>query len=979
MKLCAKLLYILGMSHSLWYTLLCACATAMSYRLPISSQQIVIQTGCFNIYHLCPERNLPQPKNLPSSTPSSAAMTRRLIIRTKYINDLKTMTTSLTTPKAAATTALPSEIIPEMTTGIITTISTTDATTYTTTIIPTTIVHSETTYIAETTLFTTPVTHEEPSSLSPDTTDEKQFTSRREEWTDHKKEDKNPCKYGEPAKGFDQKSLICSSSNSVTCPKGFFCHIGTTQTETVCCERSGLADPCSLPVDEGEGSAQLERYYYDDYSGNCQHFIYHGMKGNENSFLTYEECKRECMRWDLVCEIAPKVSERRSCSESRRECGEEQWCHIGSSTYSSLCCAGTSINPCELSVAEGEGNETITRWFADRNDHSCTRQCKTFTYKGLKGNQNNFLTKEDCEEQCKRKCEDPCGIGAMLLTPRHTPFFCSSLNVCPRNYWCHIGAHTNTTVCCPESGINRCEQPMVEGTGNNSLQRWYFEQTSHKCFTFYYRGKEGNQNSFLTEDDCNRACAAYDNPCGDREPFLIDGKPKICSSEERCPAAYYCHIGADGTQNFCCRKNGNPCDQSVDQGEGESLLLRYYYDKDSRRCREFAYLGSRGNANNFLSEEECEITCPAVPNPCAYGRPLRNAQNEPIICGGSESCPSDYYCHIGGSPETTNCCPGSNDTCKLPLKVGKGTEQLQRWYFDRKQQMCRQFIYRGLHGNANNFITRESCQQNCQEMNPCGSGIPLTDQRGRQIFCKSSGSDECPHDYFCHKGSSPLTMQCCPRQGKLSLQNKSNVKFKLNFFFGMFGIVLFLKSKQIIYFESEMESFVYLIRMEGKNPCEQSLSIGYGGEKISRWFYDASSKKCLKFVYSGLGGNENNFLSRKSCEESCREREDYCPHGDPLMGVSGKTLVKCGVDNACPLGFICNINVEKNITACCQDPANFCLQPMDAGQKCKDFEMRYGYDPELDDCVYYQYGGCGGTLNNFKTLEKCTEVCCKND
>ncbi|CAG9538154.1 unnamed protein product [Cercopithifilaria johnstoni] len=860
--------------------------------------------------------------DLPPTASPSAVITRSLIIRTKYINDLTTTTTSSTLPSATSTTTLSSEI----TTGTITTISTvTIATTITTT--PTTIVPGIT-HIIETTLFTPSSTHTESNSSSFDVTVEKQFTQRREKQAGHE-EGANPCKYGRPAKGFDQEQLLCSSLNLLACPKGFFCHIGASQAETACCKRSGLADPCSLPADEGKGNARLKRYYYNDNSGKCQQFIYRGVKGNENNFRTYEECKYRCMRWDLVCEVAPKVSERRRCSIKRRECGDEQWCHIGTSTYSSLCCAGKSISPCELPVSQGEGNETIARWFADRNDRSCTSQCKMFIYKGLKGNQNNFLTKEDCEEQCKQNCEDPCGTGIMLLTSRDMPFFCSSTNICPRNYWCHIGAHTDTTVCCPESGINRCQQPVVEGTGNSSLLRWYFEQTLHKCITFYYRGKEGNQNSFLTEGDCSDACPTYENPCDSGEPLLKDSKPKRCSPEELCPHEYYCHIGADGTQNFCCRKNGNPCDQPVNQGEGKSLLLRYYYDKDSHRCHGFVYLGSRGNANNFLSEEDCEATCPTVPNPCAYGRPLKNAQNEPIICGGSEDCPDNYYCHIGSSPETTNCCPGSNDICKLSLEVGKGAKQLQRWYFDQEQQMCHQFVYRGLYGNANNFITRESCQQICEEMNPCGSGTPLTDQDGRRIFCKSSISDECPNDYFCHKGSSPLRMQCCPRQGK--------------------------------------------------NLCEQPLSIGYGGEELPRWFYDASSKKCLEFIYGGLGGNENNFLSRNSCEISCREKEDYCPHGDPLMEASGKTLAKCGVDDACPLGFICNINVEKNTTACCQDPANFCLQPMDAGRQCKEFETRYGYDPELDDCVYYQYGGCGGTLNNFETLEKCTEICCKND
>lgn len=47
----------------------------------------------------------------------------------------------------------------------------------------------------------------------------------------------------------------------------------------------------------------------------------------------------------------------------------------------------------------------------------------------------------------------------------------------------------------------------------------------------------------------------------------------------------------------------------MDQGEGHNLLYRYYFDKDSRRCRELTYLGLRGNANNFLNMDDCEATC----------------------------------------------------------------------------------------------------------------------------------------------------------------------------------------------------------------------------------------------------------------------------------------------------------------------------------------------------------------------------------
>ncbi|EJW81669.1 hypothetical protein WUBG_07422 [Wuchereria bancrofti] len=303
------------MSYSLWYTLLSACASVISHGEPNFLQHIVIQTGCFNIYRPCPERYRSRQNNLPSTISPLSVITRRLLIRTNYIDDLTTTTVSLTHPSTTATTIssppLPSETVPSKMT----------ATTPTTSIAVATL---ETTRITDTAPLTALATLEIPLSSSPGYG-----------------KDINPCKYGESAKGFNQRPLMCSRSNSMACPKGFFCHIGASRAETVCCERSGLADPCSLPVEEGEGNARLERYYYDYNSKNCQQFIYRGVRGNENSFGTYEECRHECMRWDLICQISPKASEHRSCSVNRRECGDKQWCHIGTSSYSSLCCAGS--------------------------------------------------------------------------------------------------------------------------------------------------------------------------------------------------------------------------------------------------------------------------------------------------------------------------------------------------------------------------------------------------------------------------------------------------------------------------------------------------------------------------------------------------------------------------------------------------------------------------------------------------------------
>ncbi|CAK5017568.1 unnamed protein product [Meloidogyne enterolobii] len=62
----------------------------------------------------------------------------------------------------------------------------------------------------------------------------------------------------------------------------------------------------------------------------------------------------------------------------------------------------------------------------------------------------------------------------------------------------------------------------------------------------------------------------------------------------------------------------------------------------------------------------------------------------------------------GSTPETTVCCP-------------IGTAQLPRFGYEPSTQQCHQFIYRGLKGNQNNFLTLEECQLACLP-NPCPSG-----------------------------------------------------------------------------------------------------------------------------------------------------------------------------------------------------------------------------------------------------------------
>ncbi|GFS71687.1 kunitz-type serine protease inhibitor taicotoxin [Nephila pilipes] len=59
--------------------------------------------------------------------------------------------------------------------------------------------------------------------------------------------------------------------------------------------------------------------------------------------------------------------------------------------------AGADNGVCSLPPETGPCRANMQRYYYDGDSNSC----KTFTYGGCQGNENNFKTKEDCENKCK--------------------------------------------------------------------------------------------------------------------------------------------------------------------------------------------------------------------------------------------------------------------------------------------------------------------------------------------------------------------------------------------------------------------------------------------------------------------------------------------------------------------------------------------------------------------------------------------------
>ncbi|KFD57985.1 hypothetical protein M514_01218 [Trichuris suis] len=106
--------------------------------------------------------------------------------------------------------------------------------------------------------------------------------------------------------------------------------------------------------------------------------------------------------------------------------------------------------------------------------------------------------------------------------------------------------------------------------------------------------------------------------------------------------------------------------------------------------------------------------------------------------------------------------------------------------------------------------------------------------------------------------------------------------------------------------------------------CHLPSDSGPCGASMYRWYYDASSGKCKKFVYGGCGGNSNNYKSKEDCLRAC----------NPTV----------------------------------------CTMPAEPGP-CDGYFPRWAYNYLFGRCYMFVYGGCSGNANNFETQWECEKVC----
>ncbi|KAI0209676.1 Papilin [Lamellibrachia satsuma] len=213
-------------------------------------------------------------------------------------------------------------------------------------------------------------------------------------------------------------------------------------------------------------------------------------------------------------------------------------------------------------------------------------------------------------------------------------------------------------------------------------------------------------------------------------------------------------------------------------------------------------------------------------------------------CKDDADCPGNEKCcrrHICGGFECGPPAP-EMDVCKLPPRRGPCRRRALVWYFDKRPNVCRRFVYGGCGGNGNRFDTRQLCEAKCK---PSSCSPVMCD-----LYCKYGfqlGEDGCPickciqpcEGVKCKPGEKcvvrrrPCLKKPCPPPG--------GVCVKVN-----------------------------------KRVCRLPARRGPCFPPLMRWYYNNRRNVCQTFR-KGCGRNGNRFATKEDCEAVCKPSPSHCP------------------------------------------------------------------------------------------------------
>lgn len=335
------------------------------------------------------------------------------------------------------------------------------------------------------------------------------------------------------------------------------------------------------------------------------------------------------------------------------------------------------------------------------------------------------------------------------------------------------------------------------------------------------------------------------------------------------------------------------CEQEAEQGNCFASMPRWYFDNNSKICKQFMYGGCGGNENNFHTEEACLSRCQSkhldVESRGILGKDTQdsNLKREGETCGSCFSPDSEFDC--GTCAEGLECQedyplsgPALADLPKKCKKVTakKSKEQevdcseeaeagicramIPRFYYDKSDGQCKQFYYGGCGGNTNNFKTLEECNEKCKTLQKDSKSVDPKDDKS---FCKlPSAVGDCraaiPRWYFNDESKECEEFVwggCDGNANNFASKSKCEIRCKDE------------SPSEERQNASEGQSEDTSEGKEGSTNeiCNLPEDGGRCRALLERYRFNPETRQCEIFQYGGCGGNENNFEDIEDCKKAC--------------------------------------------------------------------------------------------------------------
>ncbi|XP_068824240.1 tissue factor pathway inhibitor [Capricornis sumatraensis] len=202
--------------------------------------------------------------------------------------------------------------------------------------------------------------------------------------------------------------------------------------------------------------------------------------------------------------------------------------------------------------------------------------------------------------------------------------------------------------------------------------------------------------------------------------------------------------------------------------------------------------------------------------------------------------------------------------CAMRADDGPCKAMIKRFFFNIRTQQCEEFIYGGCEGNQNRFETLEECKQKCTRDYPMNiTKTKITLEKEKPDFCFLEEDVGICRGYITRYFYNKQSKQCerFTYGGCLgNLNNFESLEECKNTCEDILNdrIQVDAPSKKPSSFEFNRPSW-----------CLTPADRGLCRANVTRFYYDSVIGKCHTFEYSGCGGNENNFTSRKACFRAC--------------------------------------------------------------------------------------------------------------